>query len=74
MAFDAEREVTRLWKGLQGAQAEAGANWFRWRQAVLSVAGPDADSLQVSLKALDRYRNITEYEYRDPEHPSNVQS
>ncbi len=51
MSYDAEKEVTKLWRSLQGAQAEIGRAYMRWRAAALEIAGPDADPLEVSLKA-----------------------
>jgi hypothetical protein len=53
MAFDAEKEITKLWGNLRSAQAEIGRTYFRWRQAALALAGPDADPLEVSLKAAE---------------------
>jgi hypothetical protein len=53
MSFNAEKEISRLWKSLQGAQDEIGKTYMRWREAALEIAGPDADPLQVSLKAAE---------------------
>ena len=53
MAFDAEKEITKLWGNLRSAQAEIGRTYFRWRQAALALAGPDANPLDVSLKAAE---------------------
>ncbi|MGD9125154.1 MAG: hypothetical protein PVG60_08675 [Desulfarculaceae bacterium] len=53
MSFDAEKEITRLWKSLQGAQAEIGKTHMRWRQAVLEILGDKADPKEVGLKAAE---------------------
>jgi hypothetical protein len=53
MSFDAEKEISKLWSALHNAQGEIGRMYFRWRQAALKVAGPDADPLDVSLKAAE---------------------
>ncbi len=50
MSFDAEREISRLWRSLHGAQAEIGRTYYRWRRAALDLAGPDADPMEVGLK------------------------
>lgn len=51
MPFDAEKEITKLWKDLGSAQSEIGKTYMRWRRAALEIAGPDADPTEVSLKA-----------------------
>jgi hypothetical protein len=51
MSFDAEKEITKLWSDLRMAQSEIGRTYFRWRRAALALAGPNADPLEVSLKA-----------------------
>ncbi|MFH1122570.1 MAG: hypothetical protein V1758_02805 [Pseudomonadota bacterium] len=53
MSFDAEKEISRLWGNLHTAQAEIGRTYYRWRQAALHFAGPDADPLDVGLKAAE---------------------
>ncbi|MBN2034623.1 MAG: hypothetical protein JW836_15230 [Deltaproteobacteria bacterium] len=53
MAFDAEKEITKLWGNLRSTQTEIGRTYFRWRQAALDLAGPTADPLEVSLKAAE---------------------
>jgi hypothetical protein len=53
MAFEAEKEITKLWGDLHSAQSEIGRTYFRWRQAALQVAGPDANPIDISLKAAD---------------------
>jgi hypothetical protein len=53
MAFDAEKEISKLWRNLHSAQGEIGRTWYRWRQAALDVAGPNAKPLDVGLKAAE---------------------
>jgi hypothetical protein len=53
MSFNAEKEITKLWKSLHAAQAETGKTYYRWRQAALEIAGPDANPLDVGLKAAE---------------------
>ena len=53
MSFDAEKEITKLWSDLHSAQGEIGRTYYRWRQAALAVAGPNANPLDVSLKAAE---------------------
>jgi len=53
MAFEAEKEITKLWGNLHSAQSEIGRTYFRWRQAALQVAGPNANPIDISLKAAD---------------------
>lgn len=53
MAFDAEREISQLWRGMHAAQDEIGRTYMRWRQAALDLAGPDVEPLAVSLKAAE---------------------
>jgi hypothetical protein len=53
MAFDAEKEITKLWRNLHITQSEINRTWYRWRQAALDIAGPDAKPLEISLKAAE---------------------
>ncbi len=53
MPFNTEKEVTKLWRALHGAQAEVGKTFYRWRKAALEIAGPDADPTEVGLKAAE---------------------
>jgi hypothetical protein len=53
MSFDAEKEITKLWNNLHAAQADIGRTYFRWRRAALDIAGPDVETLDVSLKAAE---------------------
>jgi len=52
-SFNAEKEVSKLWRDLHGAQGEVGKTYYRWRKAALEVAGPDADPMAISLKAAE---------------------
>jgi len=54
MSFDAEKEISRIWRNLHSAQDEIGKTYMRWRQVALDLAGPQADPLEVSLKAAER--------------------
>ncbi|MEW5722462.1 MAG: hypothetical protein AB1896_05115 [Thermodesulfobacteriota bacterium] len=53
MAFDAEKEISGLWRQLQSVQTEIGRTYMRWRQAALALAGEKADPREVSLKAAE---------------------
>jgi hypothetical protein len=53
MPVDAEKEITRLWRALHGAQDEIGKTYYRWRQVALELAGPGADPLDAGLKAAE---------------------
>ncbi len=53
MAFDAEKEISGLWRSLHASQSEIGRTYMRWRKAALAVAGPDVEPLDVSLKAAE---------------------
>lgn len=53
MAFDAEREITKLWRNLHNAQSEIQRTWYRWRQAAVDRAGSAVNALEVSLKAAE---------------------
>jgi len=50
MSFNAEKEITKLWKNLHTAQDEIGKTYYRWREAALQLAGSDVKPLDVSLK------------------------
>lgn len=51
MSFNAEKEISRLWKGLHSAQDDIAKAHYRWRQAAIELAGANAKSIDVSLKA-----------------------
>jgi len=53
MSFDAEKEISRLWKSLHAAQDQIGKTYYRWRQAALELAGDDVDPLDVGLRAAE---------------------
>jgi hypothetical protein len=53
MAVDAEKEITRLWRALHGAQDEIGKTYYRWRQVALELAGPGTAPLDVGLRAAE---------------------
>lgn len=53
MSFNAEKEIGKLWKSLHTAQDDIGKTYYRWRQAALDVAGPDADPKEVALRAAE---------------------
>ncbi|TFG40862.1 MAG: hypothetical protein E4H48_06945, partial [Syntrophobacterales bacterium] len=53
MPIDAEKEITRLWRALHGAQDEIGKTYYRWRQVALEFAGPGAKPLDVGLRAAE---------------------
>jgi len=51
MPVNAEKEITKLWRTLHGAQTEICKTYYRWRAVAIDVAGPDADPQQIALKA-----------------------
>lgn len=53
MAFNAEKEISTLWKNLHAAQSEIGRTYYRWRQVAIELAGPDVKPADVALKAAD---------------------
>lgn len=53
MAFNAEKEISKLWRNMHSAQGEIGRTWYRWRKAALELAGPNANPMDVSLKAAE---------------------
>ena len=53
MPVDAEKEITRLWRALHGAQDEIGKTYYRWRQVALEFAGPGVKPLDVGLRAAE---------------------
>jgi hypothetical protein len=54
MPVNAEKEISKLWRGLHAAQDEIGKTYYRWREVALELAGPDANPLDVGLKAAER--------------------
>ena len=53
MSFNAEKEISKLWRNLHGAQAEIGRTYYRWREVALEIAGPDARPLDIGLRAAE---------------------
>ena len=53
MAFNAEKEIGKLWKSLHAAQNETGKAYYRWRQVAIEMAGSDVQPLDVGLRAAE---------------------
>jgi len=53
MPVNAEKEISNLWKNLHNAQSEICKTFYRWREVALEIAGPDANPLDISLKAAE---------------------
>ena len=53
MPVETEREITKLWRALHGAQAEIGKTYYRWRQVAVEFAGDDVKPLDVGLRAAE---------------------
>ncbi len=53
MPVNAEKEITTLWRNLHAAQDEICKTFYRWREVALDIAGPDADSMEIAMKAAD---------------------
>jgi hypothetical protein len=53
MSFNAEKEISKLWKDLHAAQSEIGKTYYRWRQTALEFAGNDVRPLDVGLRAAE---------------------
>lgn len=53
MPVNAEKEITSLWRNLKNAQGEICRTYYRWRQAALDMAGPNANPQDVAMKAVD---------------------
>jgi hypothetical protein len=51
MAVDPEREISGLWRALQGSQGATRTMFYQMRQALLEVAGPDVNPLDLGVKA-----------------------
>jgi len=54
MSFDPEKEITKLWRALHSAQDEIGRTYYQWREIALELAGPDANSMDITLKASEK--------------------
>jgi len=50
-AFDAEKEITKLWAKCQAAQDEIRRTFFEVREAAIQMAGAGADPDAITLKA-----------------------
>jgi len=55
MPVNAEKEITKLWKSLQGAQGEICNTYYRWRDFAVDMAGESADPMDVGLKAAEAF-------------------
>lgn len=53
MPVNAEKEITTLWRNLHSAQDENCKTYYRWRQVALDLAGPDANPMDVAMKAAE---------------------
>ena len=53
MPVNAEKEITKLWRTLKNTQGEICKTYYRWREATIEIAGPDAKPLDVALKAVE---------------------
>lgn len=51
MAVDPEKEISGLWRALQGSQGATRKMFFQMRRVLLEVAGPDVNPLDVGVKA-----------------------
>lgn len=51
--INTEREITGLWSALQNAQKDIGRTYYRWRKAAIEATGPNAASIDISLKAAE---------------------
>ncbi len=55
MSFNAEKEITTMWKALQGAQKDIGLIWYRWRKAVAELGNGSISPRELSLKTAEIY-------------------
>jgi len=55
MPVNAEKEITKLWKTLQGAQGEICNTYYRWRDFAVEMAGENADPMEIGLKAAEAF-------------------
>jgi hypothetical protein len=53
MPVDDEKEISKLWRAVHGAQNEIGKTYYRWRQVALEFAGDDVKPLDVALRAAE---------------------
>jgi hypothetical protein len=52
MPVNAEKEISKLWRTLHGAQGEICRTYYRWREVAVELAGPDANPTDVALNAV----------------------
>jgi hypothetical protein len=50
MALDPEKEISSLWRAVQGAQAANRKTFYQMRETAIELAGPDADPLEVGVR------------------------
>ena len=50
MAVDPEKEISSLWRGLQGAQEATRRTFYQMRRAAIEFAGPGANPLDVGVR------------------------
>ena len=55
MSFNAEKEISKLWKNLHAAQSEIGKTYYRWRQIALTLTGDDVAPLDVGVRAAELF-------------------
>jgi len=53
MPVNAEKEITKLWRNLQGAQTEICNTYYRWREVAIAVAGSDMKPMDIAMKAAE---------------------
>ena len=53
MPVNAEKEISKLWRALHGAQGEICKTFYRWREVAIEFAGPDVKPMDVGLKAAE---------------------
>lgn len=63
MAFDAEKEITSLWRAFHGVQDDQRRTFYLWRKAALEMLGDGADPMEVSKKAWEVIGNDTAKSY-----------
>ena len=50
MAVDPEKEISSLWRALQGAQSATMRTFYQMRRAAIACAGPDADPFDTGVR------------------------
>lgn len=53
MPVDPEKEISKEYRALKGAQNEIGKTYYRWRQVAIELAGEGAEPLDVALRAAE---------------------